>query len=300
MDDGNVETGSPSPSPSTATSYTSYASTSMNGESTFWTVSSSTRISSTLTSTVNSATSSASSFSSATTSSASISSSSSSSSEIWPSSLDPIHSTDRNPLDSTALQSLARSLPLYLAIGGAVVGVLILIALGSWYLRRRRRRMRFGEDAEEEGWRVMRSYRAESESACQDGREIRRGNESGGLQVKDQGDSRTSRADEKEKESTIKSSETESIGTEKGREQISSNMSGSTIYQTPKQREQSSFQTLTLPSETPTKLRVSIDQVDAPSLSPSPSPSPSPIASPTPTPSSSPMSSRRGSHERLV
>ncbi|WVQ62563.1 uncharacterized protein L199_000705 [Kwoniella botswanensis] len=98
-----------------------------------------------------------------TTSSTSMSSSTtvSSSTSSWLSTLDPL-SPSRNPLASSALESLAKSLPTYLAVGGSVLGVLILIALGSWWYRRRKRRNRFGNDEEyEEGWKVVRNKREE-------------------------------------------------------------------------------------------------------------------------------------------
>ncbi|WVW81922.1 hypothetical protein I302_103925 [Kwoniella bestiolae CBS 10118] len=90
------------------------------------------------------------------------SSSTASSSSDWSSSLEPL-SPSHNPLTSSALQSLARSLPTYLAVGGGVSGVLILIALGGWWYRRRRRMNRFGKDEEfEEEWKV-RSRRGDLE-----------------------------------------------------------------------------------------------------------------------------------------
>ncbi|WWD09049.1 hypothetical protein V865_007169 [Kwoniella europaea PYCC6329] len=81
----------------------------------------------------------------------------------WSSSLEPL-SPSHNPLTSSALESLAKSLPTYLAVGGSVLGVLIVIALGSWWYRRRKRMNRFGSDEEyEEEWRVVRSKREEGD-----------------------------------------------------------------------------------------------------------------------------------------
>ncbi|WVQ93769.1 hypothetical protein IAU59_000847 [Kwoniella sp. CBS 9459] len=51
--------------------------------------------------------------------------------------------SDSSPLTSKALESLASSLPAYLAVGAVVLGVLCVIGAGGWWYRRRRRRRRF-------------------------------------------------------------------------------------------------------------------------------------------------------------
>ncbi|WWC66666.1 uncharacterized protein I206_100570 [Kwoniella pini CBS 10737] len=60
--------------------------------------------------------------------------------------IDLKQNSNDNPLDSTSLKSLAKSLPTYLIVGGTIIGILLLITFTNWFIKRRKRRMRFGND----------------------------------------------------------------------------------------------------------------------------------------------------------
>ncbi|WWD22452.1 hypothetical protein CI109_106943 [Kwoniella shandongensis] len=76
--------------------------------------------------------------------------------------IDPLTSSD-NPLTTTSLHSLARSLSTYIAFGAAILGIIIVLWLALWVWRIQRRKSRFrhyddeDEDEEEEIKRWNRS-----------------------------------------------------------------------------------------------------------------------------------------------
>ncbi|KAK8845499.1 hypothetical protein IAR55_006212 [Kwoniella newhampshirensis] len=93
-----------------------------------------------------------------------------------------------NPLDSTSLHSFARSLSTYITCGAAILGIVILIWMGTWFWRCQRRKQRFqaydkdehyNNDDGEEGTRI-RSREGSSRSSEEDGPQFREGEDGDG------------------------------------------------------------------------------------------------------------------------
>ncbi|WVQ76324.1 hypothetical protein IAR50_005989 [Cryptococcus sp. DSM 104548] len=67
-------------------------------------------------------------------------------------------STDTSLLSASSLSSLAKSFPTYLAIGGALLGLVIVVGLASWLLNKKRRqsrfKSRFGDEEDEEAEKI--------------------------------------------------------------------------------------------------------------------------------------------------